>query len=150
LPWLNATEGTFLVEYQKSFSGNYLNFTHPLSVYAAGNNAMTFYNQQNSSQVTNFSMTTNGVNQVDYVQAPTVQGLNKLVQTYKQNEVIFAANGTVAGIDYSVAVPTLTTMRIGAANTGGQSLSDCVSRIIYYPTAISSSQAAVITNPALF
>jgi hypothetical protein len=151
--WINPEQGTFLVEYQKSFSGNFRGYNHPLSVFDAavpGNNYMSFYNIENTSVITNYTMRTNGVDQVDYVQATVNQGLNKAVQTYKQNEVIFVVNGVHAGTDFSVNVPTLNSIRIGTDYAGNQGLNDCVSRIIYYPIAISREQAIQITNPALF
>jgi hypothetical protein len=151
--WFNQEEGSFLVEYNKSFSGNYLGYNHPFSVNdsaGASNNNIILYNIQDSSVITNFSMRYNGVDQLDYFQATVYQGINKALHTYKKNEVIFAVNGVHAGTDYSANIPTLNTIRIGSDGFGNNNLDDCVSRIIYYPIALGRQQAVHITFPALF
>lgn len=150
--WYNQSEGTILVDYYKRFSGNYAGYP---SVYAitdgTNNNSIPLYNAQGSTQLTNLSVVTNGVNQNPYMFGFTQVGLNRVVQSYRQDRLDLVVNGARVSNTLNIfSVPTVNQISIGHSRDGGNQLNDCISRIIYYPQSIDPNVSVGMTIPRKF
>jgi hypothetical protein len=110
------------------------------------NNQISFYNINGGTAVTNTFYQTGGTAQLDYLQVNTNAGINKLAQSYKTNQVSFAANGSLVGVDYTNTTPSVNRLTIGNSYTGGNDLNDRVSRIVYWPKALSPTEVTAVTN----
>jgi hypothetical protein len=145
--WFNNTEGTILIEYHRTSETIFGGWTWPMSISdGTGNNQISFYNILNTSAVTNNAYVTGGTNQLDYLQVNLNNGINKLAQSYKTNQVAFAANGSLVGVDYTNTTPTVNRLAIGNSYAGGNDLNDRVSRIAYYPLALTAAQITALTT----
>jgi hypothetical protein len=145
--FFNNTEGTILVEYYRSNESTFGGYTWPMSISdGTNNNQISFYNILNTSAVTNNAYNTGGTAQLDYLQVNLNNGINKLAQSYKTNQVAFAANGSLIGVDYTNTTPSVNRLTIGNSYTGGNDLNDRVSRIVYWPKALSPTEVTAVTN----
>ena len=145
--FFNNTEGTLLIEYYRSNETTFGGFTWPMSISDGTiNNQISFYNINGGTAVTNTFYQTGGTAQIDYLQVNTNAGINKLAQSYKTNQVAFAANGSLVGVDYTNTTPVVNRLTIGNSYAGGNDLNDRVSRIIYWPKALSPTEVTALTN----
>ena len=145
--WFNNTEGTVLIEYYRTNEPTFGGFTWPMSISDGTiNNQISFYNINGGTAVTNIFYQSGGTAQLDYLQVNTNVGINKLAQSYKTNQVAFAANGSLVGVDYTNTTPVVNRLTIGNSYTGGNDLNDRVSRIVYWPKALSPTEVTALTN----
>lgn len=145
--WFNNTEGTILVEYYRTNEPTFGGFTWPMSISdGTNNNQISFYNILGGTAVTNVNYLASGASQLDYLQVNVNVGINKLAQSYKTNQVAFAANGSLVGVDYTNTTPSVNRLTIGNSYTGGNALNDRVSRIVYWPVALTPAQVTAVTN----
>jgi hypothetical protein len=145
--WFNNTEGTILIEYYRTNEPTFGGFTWPMTISdGTNNNQISFYNISGGNAVTNVNYLASGASQLDYLQVNVNVGINKIAQSYKTNQVAFAANGSLVGVDYTNTTPTVNSLTIGNSYTGGNHLNDRVSRIVYWPVALTPAQVTAVTN----
>jgi hypothetical protein len=145
--FFNNTEGTILIEYYRSNETTFGGYTWPMSISdGTNNNQISFYNILGTSAVTNMAYRTGNADQLDYLQVNLNNGINKLAQSYKTNQVAFAANGSLVGVDYVNTTPSVNRLTIGNSYGGGNDLNDRVSRIVYWPKALSPTEVTALTN----
>jgi hypothetical protein len=145
--FFNNVEGTLLIEYYRSNESTFGGWSWPMSISdGTVNNQISFYNINGTSAVTNVAYRTGNTDQIDYLQVNLNNGINKLAQSYKNNQVAFAVNGSLIGVDYTNTTPSVNRLTIGNSYAGGNDLNDRVSRIVYWPTALSPTQVTAVTN----
>ena len=145
--FFNNVEGTLLIEYYRSNESTFGGYTWPMSISdGTVNNQISFYNILGTSAVTNMAYRTSNTDQIDYLQVNLNNGINKLAQSYKTNQVAFAVNGSLIGVDYTNTTPSVNRLTIGNSYAGSNNLNDRVSRIVYWPKALSPTEVTALTN----
>jgi hypothetical protein len=145
--FFNNTEGTILVEYYRSYEDVFGGDTCPISISnGSSSNQISLFNIGGKSTVTNNYYVSGGTYQLDYAEGTSNLGINRLAQSYKTNQVAFAANGSLVSIDYTNATPTVNQLRIGYHVSGTNDLNDRISRIIYWSNAATATELANLTD----
>jgi len=146
--WYNSSEWTLMVTARRNYSGNFISYPNLLRMNDGTlNNNVAFYGAQGSTQLTNYSINSGGVNQTDYVARflPDTSQF-KMIQALKINDSTFGVNGTLTTTDTTVTMPTgINRMFIGSDGSG-QFWGGTISKLSYYPTRLSNDQLQTLTK----
>lgn len=142
-PWYNQSEGTFVVE------GSYLNALSVAWVVTALSGSPASTNDyyaivKNSSAINRQTIVAAGVSQgnIDFAGA-VANTIYKMAGAYKTNDAAFSVNGSAAGVDTTVTLPTPTSLAIG--NLFSQFFNGHIRRITYYPVRLLDTQLQELT-----
>lgn len=143
--WYNASEGAFVCQADRTYTGNFVGFNHLFTANDNTNsNEITVYSVSGAAQVA-IGMAVSGVGQVN----SSVGGWNKEPSisaiAYKQNSTQFATNGISNTTDTSCNIPTVTQLTIGRRNTSGY-WTGHIRKLNYYPQRILSAELAAFTK----
>jgi len=89
---------------------------------------------------------TAGTTVISFASGNITSTLNKLVLTYKDNEVILYCNGTKRGEDLSGTMPTFTTLSAGCSHDGTLQLNREIGNIKYFKEVLPPAEAIKITT----
>jgi hypothetical protein len=70
----------------------------------------------------------------------------KVALSYKNNSAFIVANGVASAIDASVALPTVTNMRVGSIDATTSVYNGTISTAQYYPKALSEAECIALTT----
>jgi len=142
--WYNPSEWTLMIVARRNYSGNFLTYPNLARINdGTVNNNLGFYGAQGSTQFTNYSINSGGVEQTDYVARflPDTSQF-KMIQALKINDSTFGVNGTLTTTDTSVTMPVgVNQLLIGVGNWGGT-----IQQIVYYPTRLTNAQLQNLTK----
>jgi hypothetical protein len=142
--WYNASEGTFVGEAQKNYSGSTA-FPRIVQISdATNNNAMGVLWADSLSRLY-AAVTASGVTQADIGNNGLTQtAVHKSALAYKVNDFAISNDGLSVQTDTSGTVPTVDRMFIGK-DSGATYFNGTIRRIAYYPVRLASSQLQALT-----
>ena len=146
--WYNSTEGTILAQARRGYSGNFSGYPGLYTISdGTSNNRILAYGADTSVQFTNYSIIAGGVNQTDYAFANiSTTNLFKSIHSFATNNSTFCVNGRLTTRDNSVILPTVTRLNIGQNEIAGNQWNGTISRLAYYPKALSPSHLQYLTQ----
>lgn len=141
-PWYNQTEGTLFAKY-KHFS----TATFPVVVGFSNLSISDCMNIISSSTTGNRSAAAaGGVAQVDISSGNySLRSTAKAAFAYRQNDYAFSVNGSLAGVDLSALVPSVSAMQMGVQTGGLDRLNGWIEEIRYFPRRLSNAELRALT-----
>jgi hypothetical protein len=134
--WYNQSEGTIYASADRIYTGNFVGYPYiaNLSDGTNSSNEIAIYGNSGNVHVTT-EMKVSGTQQLNYMFGVWADGFNKSAVAYKQNDTVFAFNGSTKTTDTSCNVPTVDRLNIGFRNPSNQ-LNGHIQSIKYYPTRL--------------
>jgi hypothetical protein len=143
--WYRQDEGTFVVEAQRTNSGNFVSYPY---LFQASDgtypSSLGIYGVDGSKNITN-ALIFGGVSQLDYVDGITSASVFKLAFSIKANNTQMVFDGVPKVTDTSCSAPTVNKINIGAAFNGTAQMCCWLKRFTYYPTRLASATLQALT-----
>ena len=149
--WYNQGEGTILVNLVPNYSNAVANrFRRYLTISAGSgqqDNVIQLISIDNGNQI-QFAVWNSNVFQAGANLTVTSGTAGKIGYSIKQNSCVLAGNGRLLQNDNSCIIPTiLNRLDIGGYNaTGGYQSTSTISRVTYYPVALTPTQLINLTS----
>ena len=136
--WYNMSEGTIYASADRIYTGNFVGYPYIANLSDGTNsNEIAIYGASGSLQVTT-EVKVSGTQQLNYMFGVWADGFNKSAVAYKQNDTVFAFNGSTKTTDTSCNIPIVDRLNIGLRNTSNQ-FNGHIKSITYYPIRLSNS-----------
>ena len=143
--WFNASEGTFVCQADRTYTGNFAAYIYPFSASdGTGNNEINAYCIPSGTQ-TAIGMTVSGAGQLDYSARAWNAEPSIVAVGYKQNNTQFGMNGVTNTADTTCSIPTVTQLAIGRRNTSGY-WTGHIKKLNYYVQKLTGSELAAFSK----
>jgi len=141
--WYNQAQGSlFLMNDCYNFS----NGPFPISI--SDGTSLNLISISNTAGKPEFYIVRSSVQQVDLLtsNAMTINVMAKNAVSYNTNNFANVLNGGTVATNFSGNIPTVNRMTIGSTPAGTQFNNGHISKISYYPTALTSAQLQALTT----
>jgi hypothetical protein len=143
--WYNQSEGTIFASADRIYTGNFVGDTYIANLSDGTNsNEIAIYGAGGGLQVST-EMKVSGTQQLNYMFGVWADGFNKSAVAYKQNDTVFAFNGSTKTTDTSCNVPIVDRLNIGLRNTSNQ-FNGHIQSIKYYPTRLPNGDLIALSS----
>ena len=136
--WYNASEGTFVAEFETQQLGN--------DLFSANDTTANEAIRSTAGTASHLVVVDGGATQAD-IDAGTVSvnTVTKLAAAYKANDFASCINGGSVVTDTSGTVPTVTQLLLGQTVGSNNLLQGHLRKLVYYPRRLSNSQLQILT-----